>query len=102
MDTGARCRFGRKHRHQQRNKAAWNACCLQLFDRQSLRLLARANLFDGRALERPLPVSRYQRVAPNGVPTNPPWVKPIASGFSTSAFATPKSITFTSRCDALV
>jgi serine/threonine protein kinase len=30
-----------------------------------------------------------------GVPTKPPCVKPIASGFSTSAFATPKSITFT-------
>ena len=52
-------------------------------------------------------MSRYQRVTPNqylsertstgafvncsglakaGVPTNPPWVKPIASGFSTRAF----------------
>jgi hypothetical protein len=34
-------------------------------------------------------------LAKAGVPTNPPSVKPIASGFSTSAFATPKSITFT-------
>src|SRR5216117_84632 len=34
-------------------------------------------------------------LAKAGVPTNPPCVKPIASGFSTSAFATPKSITFT-------
>ena len=34
-------------------------------------------------------------LAKAGVPTNPPCVKPIASGFSTSALATPKSITFT-------
>src|SRR5205823_12251725 len=51
-DIRARDWFGRKHRHEQRNKAAWNTCRLQLFNRQSLRVLARANLFDSRAFER--------------------------------------------------
>src|SRR4029077_1154305 len=53
-DIRARCRFGREHRREQWNKGAWNTCRLQLSDRQSLRVLARANLFDGRALERPV------------------------------------------------
>jgi hypothetical protein len=51
-NTRARGWFGGKHRQQQRNNAAWNACRPQLFDRQSLRVLPRANLLDGRALER--------------------------------------------------
>ena len=52
-DTRTRGWFRGKHRHEQRNKAARNAGRLQLFDRQSSRALARANLFDGSALERP-------------------------------------------------
>ena len=51
-DTRAHGWFGGKHRHEQRNKAAWNTCRLQLFHRQSSRALVRANLFDGCALER--------------------------------------------------
>src|SRR5207244_10139776 len=53
-DTRARSRFGGEHRHERRNKAPWNTCCLQLFDRQSLRVLVRANLFDGGVFERPV------------------------------------------------
>ena len=49
-DTRPRGWFGGKHRHEQRNETAWNTCRLQLFDRQSSRALARANLFDGSRL----------------------------------------------------
>src|SRR5436305_11566187 len=52
MDTRARGWFEGKHRHQQRHKPAWNACCIQLFDWESSRVLARANLFDGGAFEK--------------------------------------------------